>query len=137
MKVTLQQGRDFHPADGPGGPTVGIINEAFARRFVNNPNPFAHQLVVSRGLGEVPRQIIGMVSDVKQQGLDRDAPPMVFVPIPQVSDKMMAGVRRYVWAYSTGRTTGGPLARSPASTVERWGLYTPLAWSCMRPMSQG
>ena len=136
MKITLQQGRDFTPADGPGGPPVVIINEAFARRFVNNPNPFAHQLVVSRGLGEAPRQIIGMVSDVKQQGLDRDAPPMVFVPIPQVSDKMMAVVRRYVSAYFTVRTTVAPLGLSAAMKREIAALDPTLALSHIRPMDQ-
>jgi len=136
MKITLQQGRDFTPADGPGGPPVVIINEAFARRFVNNPNPFAHQLVVSRGLGEAPRQIIGMVSDVKQQGLDRDAPPMVFVPIPQVSDKMMAVVRRYVSAYFTVRTTVAPLGLSAAMKREIAALDPTLALSDIRPMDQ-
>src|SRR3989449_3013969 len=46
MKITLKQGRDFTTADGPGGPPVVIINEAFARRFLNNPNPFGQQLIV-------------------------------------------------------------------------------------------
>jgi len=136
MKITLQQGRDFTPADGPGGPPVVIINEAFARRFLTNPNPFAQQLVVGRGLGEVPRQIIGMVADVKQQGLDRDAPPMVFVPLPQVSDKMMAVVRRYVSAYFTVRTMVTPLGLSAAMKREIAALDPTLALSDIRPMDQ-
>ena len=136
MKITLKQGRDFSAADGPGGPPVVIINEAFARRFLNNSNPFGQQLIVGRGVGESPRQVIGIVSDVKQYGLDKEAPPMVFVPIPQVSDKMMSVVRRFVSAYFTVRTTVGPPGLSAAMKREIAALDPTLALSDIRPMER-
>jgi putative ABC transport system permease protein len=137
MKIDLKQGRDFSTADNPGGPPVVIINEAFARRFLNSPNPFAQQLIVGfRGMGESPRQIIGIVSDVKQYGLDKDAPPMVFVHIPQVSDKMMVVVRRFVSAYFAVRTTVAPLSLSAAMKREIAAVDPTLAVSHVRQMEQ-
>jgi putative ABC transport system permease protein len=136
MKTALKQGREFTAADDAGGPPVVIVNEAFARRYLNNADPFAQQLIVDRGVGDTPRQIIGVVTDVKQYGLDQDAPPMVFVPIPQVSDKMMAVVRRFVPAYFTVRTTVAPLSLSAAVKREMAGLEPTLALSSIRPMEE-
>ncbi|MEW6127979.1 MAG: ABC transporter permease [Acidobacteriota bacterium] len=114
MKIALQQGREFNEADNPGAASVAIINEAFARRYFNEKNPLNQQLTVGRGLGDPMRQIVGVIADVKQMGLDSDALPMVFVPIPQMSDKLMAVVRAFTVANFTVRTRVAPLSLSKA-----------------------
>ncbi|HVQ38012.1 MAG TPA: ABC transporter permease, partial [Pyrinomonadaceae bacterium] len=136
MKTSLKQGREFSTADNAGAVPVAIVNEAFAQKFFNNPDPLTQQLVIGRGLGESPRQVVGVVSDVKQFGLDKDAPAMVFVPLPQVSDKLMTIVRRYVSAYFTVRTNVEPLSLSAAVQREMSALDATLALSDIRPMDQ-
>jgi predicted permease len=136
MKTNLKQGREFNATDQVGAQPVVIINEAFARRFVTDSNPFTKQLNVGRGLGEAPRQIIGIVSDIKQFGLDKNAPAMIFVPISQVSDKLMTSVRRYVSAYFTVRTTVEPLSLAAAIKREMAALDSTVAISDIRPMDQ-
>jgi predicted permease len=136
MKTNLKQGREFTAADEAGAAPVVIINEAFARRFISDSDPFTKQFTVGRGLGEAPRQIVGVVSDVKQFGLDKNAPAMIYVPIGQVSDKMMAVVRRYVSAYFTVRTTVDPLSLTAAMKREMKALDPTLAMSEIRPMDQ-
>jgi predicted permease len=136
MKTNLKEGREFSATDEAGAPPVVIINEAFARRFISDSSPFTKQLSVGRGLGDAPRQIIGVVSDVKQFGLDKNGPAMIFVPIPQVSDKLMTTVRRYVSAYFTVRTTVDPLSLTAAMKRELAALDPTLAMSEIRPMDQ-
>jgi len=114
MRIAVRQGRAFTDADNATAPPVAIVNEAFARRFFDGQNPFAQQFSVGRGLNDPARQVIGVVSDVKQQGLDRPAPPMVFVPIPQMPDRLMAMVRTFTSAHFAVRTTVEPLSLSAA-----------------------
>src|SRR5262249_41218106 len=110
MKIAVQQGRPFTDADNASAQPVAVVNEAFARRFFDNQNPLAQQLTVGRGLNDPVRQIVGIVGDSKQQRLDSPEPPMVFVPIPQMPDKLLAIVRAFTAANFTIRTTVAPLS---------------------------
>jgi ABC-type antimicrobial peptide transport system permease subunit len=51
-----------------------------------------------------------VVADAKQYGLDRPSPATVFVPIPQMSDKLMAVVRAFTSAHFVVRTAVPPLS---------------------------
>jgi putative ABC transport system permease protein len=108
MKIDVRQGRPFSNTDDPSAPPVVVVNEAFVRRFFGGQDPFAQQLTVGRGVGDPARQVVGVVADIKQQGLDRPAPPMVFVPIAQVPDKLMASVRAFTSVNFVVRTTVEP-----------------------------
>jgi predicted permease len=114
MKIATQQGRVFNDADNAAAPPVAIVNDAFAQRFFKGQDPFAQQLSVGSRTNDPARQVVGVVSDVKQSGLDRPAPPMVFVPIPQMPDKLMAVVRAFTAANFTVRTTVAPKAVTAA-----------------------
>jgi putative ABC transport system permease protein len=108
MKIPLEQGRVFSDADNAAAPPVAIINQAFARRYFDGKDPFGQHLLIGRGLNDQPRRVVGVVGDIKQQGLDRPTPPMVYIPIPQMSDRLMAMVRAFTSAHFTVRTTVTP-----------------------------
>jgi putative ABC transport system permease protein len=59
-------------------------------------NPVGEFLVIGKGMGagleDTPRQIVGVVADVREAGLDRE--PMMYVPVSQLTDGMMARNRR-------------------------------------------
>jgi predicted permease len=112
MKIPLAQGRFFNDSDTAAAPPVAIVNEALAKRYFDGQDPFARQLSIGRSLNDPPRQVIGVVRDVKQHGLDRPSPPMVYIPIPQMSDKLMATVRAFTTAHFTVRTTSTPMSLS-------------------------
>ena len=114
MRIDLRQGRAFNGADDRAAPPVVVVNEAFMRRFYAGQNVQAQQFSVGRGVDDPVRQVVGVVGDVKQQGLDRPAPSMVFVPVQQVSDKLMASVRTFTSTNFVVRTTGEPTSLSPA-----------------------
>jgi putative ABC transport system permease protein len=136
MKMPMQQGRAFAETDKAGAQPVAIVNEAFVRRFYKDDNPFEKQLSVGRGTLDPWRQIVGVVADTKQQGLDKDAPATVFLPLPQVPDKLMAIARTFVSAYITVRTTMAPLGFSAAVKREINALDPTLPLSQMRSMEQ-
>src|SRR5262249_2165840 len=105
MRIGVRQGRAFTDADNAAVAPVVIVNEAFARRFFDGHDPLARQILIRR---DTTPQVVGVVADVKQEGLDKESPPMVFVPIPQMSDRLMAAVRTFTPAYFTIRATGAP-----------------------------
>jgi predicted permease len=105
MKIGVQQGRAFSDADNMSALPVAIVNEAFVRRYFDGQGPFARQLSVGRGTNDPMRQVVGVAGDTKQMGLDRPALPTVYVPIPQMPDRLMAVVRTFTSAHFTVRAT--------------------------------
>jgi putative ABC transport system permease protein len=136
MKIAVQKGRAFSEADLLGAQPVAIVNESFERRFINGVDPFTQSLAIGRGLDDSQRQVVGVVGDVKQFGMDRAAPPMVYVPLGQVGDKLMTTIRRFVSAYVAVRTTVPPLSLSVPLKREVAALDPALPLDGIRPMDQ-
>jgi putative ABC transport system permease protein len=114
MRIALRQGRLFNANDNSGAAPVAIVNEAFVRKVLAGGDPFSTQLTIGRRTSDLERQIIGVVADVKQMGLDRPALPTVFAPIPQISDRLLSVFRTFTPAYFTVRAT----TSHPRSLVE-------------------
>jgi predicted permease len=108
MKIDVQQGRAFDSGDNAGGAPVALVNQAFVDRYFEGRDAMSMQLSVGRGTGDPMRQIVGVVRDSKQQGLDRPAPATVFVPLEQVHDKLMAVVRTYTAVHFVVRSAAAP-----------------------------
>jgi predicted permease len=136
MKIALQQGRVFTDADSSAAPPVAIVNEAFMRRFFSGQQPLAQRLSIGRGLNDPVRQVVGVVGDIKQSGLDAPPPPMVFVPIPQMSDRLMASVRAFTFAHFTVRTAVAPASLSAAIKREIAALDATLPLSQIYSMEE-
>ena len=94
FKIPLLRGRDFTDQDDGSAPGVVIINEAMAKQYWPKQNPVGQQLLIGKGVGpqfvEGPRQIIGVIADVRDGGLNRDPTPLMIVPSAQVTDGMTA-----------------------------------------------
>jgi len=136
MKIAVRQGRAFTDADNAAAPPVAIVNEAFVKRFFDGQNPFARQLSIGRGMNDPARQVVGVVGNVKQHGLDRPEPPMVFLPIPQMPDRLMATVRAFNSANFTVRTTAAAPGMSAAIKREIAALDPTLALSQISSMEE-
>jgi putative ABC transport system permease protein len=97
FKIPIQRGRYFNDRDDTGSGRVAIINEAMARQFWPKGDPLQDRVVLGKGYGpefeEPARQIIGVVGDVHDFGLNRNPTPVVYVPLTQVTDgiTMLAG----------------------------------------------
>ena len=91
MGAALLQGRAFTESDGAGAAPVMIINRAMARLCWPGAQALGAQVWIGKGmekegLTDLPRQVVGIVSDMKEYSLDKATPPMAFVPQAQVPD---------------------------------------------------
>ena len=83
MGVPLVAGRTFTAGDHAEAADVGIVNAALARKAWPGENPVGKRIKFDDD-PEVPwRTIVGVVADVKQLGLDKDAPPILYMPYEQ------------------------------------------------------
>jgi putative ABC transport system permease protein len=90
FKIPLVRGRNFTKSDVAGAPGVVIVNQAMAKQFWPKGDPLKDQLQIGANAGpafaEPPRQVIGIVGDTRDLGLDQDPFPMMFIPIAQMPD---------------------------------------------------
>ena len=73
MNIPLIQGHDFSDADKAGAEPVVLVSESFARRFWPHENPIGRHVGLTFSPGP-PRTVIGIVGDVKLNGLDVTQP---------------------------------------------------------------
>jgi putative ABC transport system permease protein len=94
FRIPLLRGRDFTERDGIGTAGAVIINQAMARQFWPQGDPLSDQLVIGKGVGpafaEGPRQIIGIVGDIRDGALSEEPQPTMYVPFAQVTDGVTA-----------------------------------------------
>ena len=95
LAIPIRSGRGISHLDDASTPAIAVVNEAFARKFLAGRPPFARRVSIGRGLGDPVREIVGVVGDARQSGLDQPAPPMVFVPLPQVPDRLLGIFRTF------------------------------------------
>ncbi|MFN0107533.1 MAG: ABC transporter permease [Blastocatellia bacterium] len=136
MKIPVRQGRDFADTDDVAAAPVAVVNEAFARRFFAGESPFTRQLSVGRSANDPTRQIVGVVGDIKQNSLDSPEPAMVFVPIPQLPNRLMAVIRTFTPAHFAIRTTGDLSGLSAIVKRELAAVDSTVAVSQLRSMEE-
>jgi putative ABC transport system permease protein len=82
MGIAVVRGRTFGPADLRETTPVAVVNETMARRFWPDDDPLGKRIRVSDG-PDVSREIIGIVRDTRDTGLDATPAPTVFLPHEQ------------------------------------------------------
>jgi predicted permease len=112
MGIRLVRGRTFEARDVVGAPLVTVVNQTFARRFFGDNNPIGAR--VKQGWPEDPLpwwEIIGVVNDVRVNGLQGDPTLQAYLPVAQRSQSAGAFV---------ARTEGDPqlLGRALAAAVQ-------------------
>ncbi len=87
LGIPILEGRGFTDQDRADAVPVAIVNEAFARRYLDGRDPLATRLVVramTTGGGALPvRQIVGVVKQVKEGPAEAEGQPHVYVPLAQ------------------------------------------------------
>jgi putative ABC transport system permease protein len=90
FEIPLLRGRAFTEQDDGAAPGVVIINQAMARQYWPKGDPLKDRIQIGVGAGpafaEPPRQVIGVVGDTRDDGVDRDPSPRMFIPIAQMPD---------------------------------------------------
>jgi predicted permease len=103
METRMLQGRDFNQFDTANSRKVAIVNEAFVRLFISNPNPIGTlvRTVAEPGYPEAVYEVIGVVKDTKYTSLRDYMPPITFVPFTQNPQPL--GLVQMVIRYSEPR----------------------------------
>jgi len=95
MGTRLIRGRLFTSADGPRAAPAIVVNESLARRIFPNDDAIGQRL--KQGWPESPgtwREIVGVVADVKFEGVSELTPMQVYMPMAQETPRDVAIVVR-------------------------------------------
>jgi putative ABC transport system permease protein len=93
MGIPMKSGRPFDDRDNSKSPRVAIVSESFAKQFFPGESPVGKRINVTTGQ-EAFREIVGVVGDVKQNGLNRETLPHTYEPFAQAPSQFMTMVVR-------------------------------------------
>jgi putative ABC transport system permease protein len=105
MGMRLVRGRLFDATESPDSPKTVVVNETLARRLWPDEDPIGKRL--KQGWPETPdhptrpdvyfspwREVVGVVSDVKTNGITSETPLQAYLPILQEPARFLAIVIR-------------------------------------------
>ncbi|HVA17153.1 MAG TPA: FtsX-like permease family protein, partial [Candidatus Dormibacteraeota bacterium] len=82
--IPLIRGRFFNAQDGPDAPNVAVISESLARQKWPHENPVGQVVDFSNMDGNIkPLTIVGVVGDIRAEGLDQPPTPIIYVDYRQ------------------------------------------------------
>ena len=110
MGIRLHRGRTFTASDNATGLKVAIVSESFAKRYFPDTDPIGKR-VAARFDGGQSRQIVGVVSDVRHDGLQEPVREELYMPHTQHGFGSMT---------IAVRTTGDPAAMLTALQRAVW-----------------
>ncbi|HUF76982.1 MAG TPA: ABC transporter permease [Longimicrobiales bacterium] len=122
LGMRLVSGRGFAEADESRAPLVVVVNETLARRHFGDGPVIGRRIVI--GYQPVPREIVGVVADVRPQGHESDPRPEVYFPLRQFPTTQLTFVLRAEVdaALITGAARDAVWAADPSQAV--WGTAT-------------
>lgn len=130
MQVPLLKGRTFTKDDRIGSPLVAIINESMARQFWKGEEPLGARIRYARGRDMVWMTVVGVVADVRANGLDQPDDPTIYTPIFQKQEEW----RR--WATIAVRSSGPqPMQLAQAVKQKVWTFDSQIPLVEIQPMS--
>ncbi|HEX8837975.1 MAG TPA: FtsX-like permease family protein, partial [Candidatus Acidoferrum sp.] len=111
LRIPLIQGRIWNTDENTRGDFIAVVNRAFATRYLSSSNALGRQLripgltsgnryPIASTRSDAWRQIIGVVGDARNDGVDRPVVPAIYLPYTTV-------MREYVQFFV--RTQGDPL----------------------------
>ncbi len=122
LRFEFKNGRSFSEAEVNGARKVAVVNQTFVRKYLGNENPIGQRVRVTE-LERFPDpvkdawfEIVGVVADVKNRGLQQPVEAEVWVPYTVTASagrgllvrteqepmSMMNSVRHEIWATDPG-----------------------------------
>ena len=94
FKIPLLRGRAFTETDTGASARVVIVNDAMAKKYWPKEDALGQQIVIGKGLGpqfeEPSRQIVGIVGNVRENGLGNAGVGVMYVPQSQMTEGLTA-----------------------------------------------
>ncbi len=95
MGIPLLRGRDITEQDDLLAPQRVVINQALAQRYLHNEDPIGKFLKLGRDSSQAPwMEVVGVVRNFKNERLDTQTVPEMYVPYYQLPEPAMSIVVR-------------------------------------------
>lgn len=92
LGIPILRGRGFQPSDSADAPHVALVSRSLAEKYFPNEDPVGKRIAYGNMDGDDHMiEIVGIVGDVHEYGLDRDVRPIVYANALQ---------RPRAWAYT-------------------------------------
>ncbi|HEU4835661.1 MAG TPA: ABC transporter permease [Pyrinomonadaceae bacterium] len=88
MNIALLRGRVFNDGDTPTSPSVLVVSNAFVKTYFPNEDPIGKRIIFD-GPNRTPREIVGIVDDVRRNGLDREVQPEMYASYIQRPERRL------------------------------------------------
>jgi putative ABC transport system permease protein len=92
MSIPVLSGRAFTERDVNDAPPVIIVNDAFSKRFFAGEDPIGKRIILDDDVTNQPlppREIVGVVGNVRHNGLDEEEQPEYYNPFFQMPDRQI------------------------------------------------
>ncbi len=113
LGIPLLRGRSFTPADRADSPPVVIVNRTLADRYWPGEDPIGRRLRIDDDPEPIEVEIVGVVGDTKQYGLDEPVTPYIYASQaqdPGIFDTLAV------------RTQGDPMQLASAVRAAVWSV---------------
>ncbi|MCI0445782.1 ABC transporter permease [bacterium] len=127
MRIRLLKGRYFTDQDNFDSPRVVIVTESFARHYFPDGNVIGKRLNFNDPKKPLWREIVGVASDVKQFGLNKENPIAIYLHQEQSASPFVT---------LAIRTSGNPLNLASEIRSQVWSIDKNLAVSNVQTMEQ-
>jgi len=112
FKIPLLRGRPFSETETGASSRVVIINDAMAKKYWPKEDALGQMIVIGKGLGpqfeEPPRQVVGIVGNVRENGLGNADVGVMYVPQSQMTEGLTALANSVIPLSWCVRTTSDP-----------------------------
>ncbi|MBV9438189.1 MAG: ABC transporter permease [Acidobacteria bacterium] len=128
MRIPLIHGRDFDDHDSPDSPGAILISQSLAKKFWPNEDPVG-QHVTMYFFPNRTREVVGIVGDVKDEGLGAKEPePMIYMPLGQLEPGSTAAWRSFpLWIVARAKDEPSPLISSLRNVIHQVNPALPIA----------
>jgi predicted permease len=140
FKIPLLRGRLLNERDVSNSAKVVLINQAMAKKYWPKEDPIGQVITIGKGLGpqfnDAPRQIVGIVGDVRETGLADTNVGVMYIPQSQVPDTLTQLANSVIplsWCF---RSAMDPNSLRPAIQRELQAVDGQMPISKVRTMEQ-
>jgi predicted permease len=140
FRIPLLRGRTFTETDMGNSARVVIINEVMAHKYWPKEDPLGQVITIGKGLGpqfdDPPRQIVGIVGNVRERGLNVADAGVMYIPQSQTPEGVTALANNVIPLSWAVRTRTDPMTLRAAIEREFHAVDGLMPLSRLRLMTQ-
>ncbi len=97
FNIPVVRGRPFDDRDTGSAPPVAVVNQAWVKQYFKEGDPIGERILIGGGAANMKelatepiREIVGIVGDVRANGIGNDPGPTMYMPQAQEPDALNA-----------------------------------------------